>query len=413
MNINIDIDNIEDIEYLSKLNEKKFIDVLKIAISIGLKSIQMSEVNMDCHSYITPIKELIDDSVNENKDKILSIDDKLNELLYIRGNSSRKGKLSEELCIRRLIQQYPDWEFKDVTYVGHEGDCRCISPYGEILYEFKSYDSNVNKEQIIKFYNDLDTTGIKIGIFISNTSGIVGKKDLEWEIINNDTLIIYISNMGFNGHGCIMATELLIALMNNDILNKNKWLYNENLDKEEIYTNLLENISEYKKNNELIYKLKKHVKEYRYKLNSTIDIFESEILEILLNSELIYKKIIGIVDNIKNEKQIISKFNIKDYILKNKLNKKNTNLLNKLYKILINLNIEILLKNNDWILIKDNDTFGFVKILKSKLNLQLIFNNLIINNFNINYEEYKNNKLIIHIDNDNNELWDLIINRIS
>ena len=115
------------------------------------------------------------------------IDDKLDALLHIRTNSSRKGRLSEDLCIRRLSQQYPDWDFSDVTYVGHEGDCRAISsPIGDILYEFKSYDTNVNKEQLKKFYKDLETTGIKLGIFVSNTSGIVGKKDLEWEIIKGD-----------------------------------------------------------------------------------------------------------------------------------------------------------------------------------------------------------------------------------
>ena len=76
----------------------------------------------------------------------------------------------------------------------------------------------LNSKQLKKFYKDLETTGLKLGIFVSNTSGIVGKKDLEWEIINGDTLVIYISNTGFNGHGCIMATELLLALMDNNIL---------------------------------------------------------------------------------------------------------------------------------------------------------------------------------------------------
>ena len=62
--------------------------------------------------------------------------------------------------------QYPQWEITDVTHVGHEGDCRAKSPIGEILYEFKSYDTNVNREQLQKFYKDLETTGINLGIFV-------------------------------------------------------------------------------------------------------------------------------------------------------------------------------------------------------------------------------------------------------
>ena len=105
------------------------------------------------------------------------------------------GKLSEDLCYRTLTINYPTWEFTDVTQVGHEGDCRAKNtPIGEILYEFKSYDYNINKEQIYKFHKDLETTGINYGIFVSNTSGIVGKENLEWEFIQDNKLVVYISN---------------------------------------------------------------------------------------------------------------------------------------------------------------------------------------------------------------------------
>ena len=140
MNILIQLINEEDISFLDHFQDEKRDHILRTAISIGLKSIQMSEVNMDCHSYIDPIKNIISESTNENSNQIQEIDNKLDALLHIRTNSSRKGRLAEDLCIHRLIQQYPEWEFKDVTYVGHEGDCRAITPIGEILYEFKSYD---------------------------------------------------------------------------------------------------------------------------------------------------------------------------------------------------------------------------------------------------------------------------------
>ena len=56
--------------------------------------------------------------------------------------------------------------FKDVSRQGYEGDCRAFeTPVGQILYEFKSYDHNVNREQIYKFIRDLDHTNIKYGVF--------------------------------------------------------------------------------------------------------------------------------------------------------------------------------------------------------------------------------------------------------
>ena len=90
MDINIQILNTEDIEYVKQLSEDKFNETLQIAISIGLKSIQMSEVNMNCHSYIDPIKEIVREKTEENTEYLLGISDKLDDLLHIKTNSSRK-----------------------------------------------------------------------------------------------------------------------------------------------------------------------------------------------------------------------------------------------------------------------------------------------------------------------------------
>jgi len=413
MNILLDIQNEEDIQYLTNFSDYKRDEILRTSISIGLKSIQMSEVKMDCHSYIDPIRDLISESTNENTDKILEIDDKLDALLHIRTNSSRKGRLSEDLCIRRLIQQYPEWEFKDVTFIGHEGDCRAKTPIGEILYEFKSYDTNVPAKQLKKFYKDLETTGLKLGIFVSNTSGIVGKKDLEWEIINSDTLVIYISNTGFNGHGCIMATELLLALMKNKILDsENKWILHQNYETDEIYRNLVDSIDDYRKDNEMIFKLHKHVKEHRAKMNSMIDSLESEVFQLSLNTEQTFSKILGLVEQIKCKSEIITNFDLDDFILQNNLNDKFIQLLKQLYKIIIGLKLEINLNDNEWIIMKDKDILAKTKTLKSKVQLLILRYPENIQNFDPNYEEFKDKKIYIEL-NDNHKIWSIIQIRLS
>ena len=416
MKLSIDLQNIEDIEFLNSFNEEKRDEILRTAITIGLKSIQMSEVNMDCHSYFDPLKNIIETSTEMNTQQITNIDDKLDALLHIRTNSSRKGRLSEDLCIRRLIQQYPSWDISDVTYVGHEGDCRVKSPFGEILYEFKSYDTNVNREQINKFYKDLETTGIKYGIFVSNTSGIVGKKDLEWEILNKDTLVIYISNTGFNGQGCIMATELLIALIENNILDQeNHWLLHQNhqnYETDNIYKNLVDSLDDYRSDNQRIYKLRKHIKEFRLKNNSLIDGLESEIFHLSLNTENTFSKILGLVESIKSKQEIIKSFNIDDFILNNNLNDKFIYNFKELYKIIENLNLNVSICDNEWIIYKDDIEIAKTKTLKSKIQLYIIVYPEKLNDFNPLYEEFKDKKIIITL-NDNYKIWELISLRLN
>jgi hypothetical protein len=414
MDLSVPIYNEEDIEYIRNLSKEKFDKVIQTALTIGLKSIQMSEVNMDCHSYFDPLKRIIDESGEQNKDKILEIDDKLDALLHIRTNSSRKGRLSEDLCIQRLIQQYPTWDISDVTYVGHEGDCRAKTPVGEILYEFKSYDTNVNREQINKFYKDLEMTGIKLGIFVSNTSGIVGKKDLEWEIINGSTLIIYISNTGFNGQGCIMATELLLALVDNNILDhENHWLLHQNYESDSIYQNLVDSLDEYRSNNEMIYKLRKHIKEFRSKNNSMIDGLESEIFHISLNTENTFSKILGLVESIKSKKQINKSFDLDEFILNNNYNDKFIQIFKELYKVLLNLSLTIHICDNEWLIYKDGmEELAHTKTQKSKIQLCISKYPEELESFNPQYEEFKDKKIIIAL-NDNYKIWSQVSLRLN
>tara|TARA_B100000745_G_scaffold142311_1_gene93034 strand:+ start:89 stop:1330 length:1242 start_codon:yes stop_codon:yes gene_type:complete len=413
MNIILHVENEEDIQYLQTLSEEKKDPVMKTALSIGLKSIQMSEVNMDCHSYIDPIREIVSLATSENTDKIQDIDDKLDALLHIRTNSSRKGRLAEDLCIGRLIQRYPEWEFSDVTQVGHEGDCRAKTPHGEILYEFKSYDTNVNRDQLKKFYKDLETTGLKLGVFVSNTSGIVGKKNLEWEILGGDTLVIYISNTGFNGHGCIVATELLLALLNNGILDsENYWLLHQNYETDEIYRNLVDTLDDYRRDNESLIKLKKHVKEHRQKVNNLIDALESEVFQLTLNTEQTFSKMLGLVEQIKSKDEILDDFDFETFLEGISLSDKFKDLFRQLHKIIQGLSIDIRLQNDEWILIREGKIVATTKTMKTKLQLIIIEYPTDTFILNPKYEEFRDKKIILAL-TDDFRLWEIIQNRLS
>ena len=400
MNFTCEITNEEDIKYLSGLSGERQEQIMRTAVSIGLKSIQMSEVKMDCHSYIDPLRDIISSASEINTDKIQEIDDKLDALLHIRTNSSRKGRLSEDLCIGRLIQQYPEWSFQDVTHVGHEGDCRATSPIGEILYEFKSYDSNVNKEQIQKFYNDLRLTGVKLGIFVSNTSGIVGKKDLEWEIIGKDTLVVYISNIGFNGHGCIMATELLLALMANNILDtENQWLLHQNYETDEVYKNLIDSMDDYRSDNALLVRLQEHVKDHRTKVSSMIDSLEREVFQVSLNSQNTFTKMLGIVETIRGEKLVVGNFSLDDFLnsSQHKLSDKFIEIFIQLDKIATESGLEVKLQGSEWLFHRGDILIAKTKTMKSKILLIIVAYACPLENFDSLVEEFKDKKITIDL----------------
>ncbi len=410
MDIQFQVTNEEDIEYLNKIDSNQKDKFLQIALSIGLKSIQMSEVNMDCHSYIDPIKGLISDSTEQNKDTLVLIETKLDDLLHIKTNSSRKGQLSEDICRNILMKTYTSWNFVDVSQVGYEGDCRAFeTPVGQILYEFKSYDHNVNREQISKFIRDLDHTNIKYGVFVSNTSGIVGKKNIEWEIIN-DKLVIYVSNMGLSGYGCVLGTELLLSLIEINILDKDKnWIFYQNIELDEILGSISIGIDMLRKNIEDYTKHKQLISDQRIKINNCIDVLEKNSFDCLLDLNHTLNTIV------KKTKEINSTINIAnstfspDIFLKKQENEKFRFLFEKLIKLCENHTIHI--SEKELIINNNKDIILYTKTSKSKISILLpIKDKKLLINFE--YERVKGNEIWIDLKDDIN-IWGIIKDRLN
>ena len=416
MNLNFSINNKEDIQYLKNIEQNKLEDLLKTCISIGLKSIQMSEVNMNCHSYIDPIKDIVHESTLDHKEKLFTIEDKLNDLLHIKSNSSRKGQLSEDLCRSLLTKQYPQWSFLDVSQEGYNADCRAFeTPVGQILYEFKSYDHNVNRDQISKFIRDLEHTNIKYGIFVSNTSGIVGKKNIEWEIIDNK-LVVFVSNMGLSGYGCILGTELLLSLLDINILEKDRnWLLYQNYELEDLVKNISESIDSLRNNIESYTKHRELINEQRIKINQSIDILDKSSFNCLLNLNHTYENIVKTISDIRCHKDLITEEFIKeDFLIKIK-NEKYKELFTKLLKI--SHNHKVMNKENELLFInKEGEIICFSKTHKSRLDLIFPIKKDLIS-FNPIYEKVKNcgqGKIELYLElKDDFHIWDIITIRLK
>lgn len=407
MDISFHIKNKEDILFLQNYENEKRNLILQSALSIGLRSIQMSETNLDCKSYLNPIQEI----TNKTNTKIEIIDEKLNSFLHLQSNSSKKGEISENICRKLLAKKYPDWEFNDVSHESYSGDCRAIhSSIGEILYEFKNYDTNVNREQVTKFHRDLEYTGIQYGIFVSNTSGIVGKKNIEWEIIQNNKLIIYVSNIGYNGYGCIIGTELLLSLVHINVLDTTKMNYYYNYEIDLLKENLIELSDNYKHNLECLTKHKYLIKEQKHKINNCLETLERSIFDIELEQKSIFKNIFHLMNDFKNDKlQLLSIQNLSEYSDIFHIS------VQKIAQIFELNDFELFINDNNSqkeIFFKKNDiVYSFTRNMKSKI--ELVFPILDQNiNLNLKYEKIKKNEIIIEL-KDNSLLYDFLNDKIK
>jgi len=402
MDISFHIDNNDDIHYLQNIPKEKMNDILQTSLSIGLKSIQMSHMSINYESYLNPIIDIADTTNH----KINDIDDKLNSFLHLQSNSSKKGELSENICRKLLAKKYPDWEFNDVSHDSYSGDCRAINTsIGDILYEFKNYDTNVNREQVLKFHRDLEYTGIQYGIFVSNTSGIVGRKNVEWEIINHNKIVVYVSNIGYNGYGCIIGTELLLALVKINIMNLSKMNYYHNYQIDLLKNNLIELTDNYKNNLEDLTKHKYLIKEQKTKINLCLELLEKSIFEIELQQSSIFKRIFSLINDIKNDKLTLQPVNHLSEL--DNFNK----LVIKCSEIFLLHHHDIFIDNNEIYYQKNDIIIAFTKHMKSKIELIFpILNNCI--QLDLKYEKIKKNDIIIEL-KDNSLLFDYISEKVK
>ena len=137
----------------------------------------------------------INKSINENVGSLRSTIDKF---IYQSANSSLKGKIGENQINEILADHFPDDVIELTAQKDFESDIQLITPEGIKLYiEVKTYKSLVTTSQIEKFKRDILRSGTKVGIMISTTSGITGKKRMEYEQLDEEQYIIYIPNSGF------------------------------------------------------------------------------------------------------------------------------------------------------------------------------------------------------------------------
>lgn len=408
--LTLNIENIEDIEYLESINYDD--KVLNTALTIGLKSIQMSQTNMTGNSYIEPLRQIIVENNIENSENIKKIDNMLCDLLNIKNNSSRKGKLGESLAMNSLKKKYPDWKIENTTGTAHESDIFAYSDnYGKILYEIKTYSSNVPTKEIQKFKDDMVTTNSKYGIFVSQTSGIVGKKLIDYEVIDN-SILVYISSSGLNGHGIEIGTEFLLSLIDSGYLDKRHLIKNEDI--RDVLYKINESMFELNECINNFSRIKMQIDEHRNIMNRSIDTMHRNVIEYDAKANIIYKNLIETIKMYKpvNVSLLEQDIDISVLIDTSVLNMNNLMCFEKMYK---SKDMKICSDDDNLYIIKNDSLVCKLIVNINSIELSFYTKNLDIISINKEYERYMNDminvKILDNMINDN--IWKIIEKRLD
>jgi hypothetical protein len=175
------------VEQISTMLEMKYNNLLLNIQQSILSYISTSETRMTAN-----IDKIIDSTTvnNSTQNKIYT---DLDIFLNKHKVSSSKGLLGENLLQNVLTKRFPSAEV-----INTSGMYRCADfiikreTKKDILIENKDYNQNVNKDELNKFYRDIEEQKIN-GLFISNNSGIATKKNFQIDI-NDGNIIVYIHN---------------------------------------------------------------------------------------------------------------------------------------------------------------------------------------------------------------------------
>jgi hypothetical protein len=185
-------------DYISGLDNKiqdlqkpiySFINANQEQINNNLTSLR--ESNLVAHSTQNKVMEDLSDFLNKYST-----------------NSAYKGRVSENKLEKVLSKMYPAAEVVCSKALKECGDFvlkRQNKP--TILIENKNYDANVNVEEIAKFYRDVNAQKCS-GIFISQTSGIVGRSDYQIEL-NDANVLVFLHNVDYSESKIKNAVDII------------------------------------------------------------------------------------------------------------------------------------------------------------------------------------------------------------
>ena len=167
----------------------------------------------------TPILQVLsmnDERINKNINRQQETQEKLltnlEEFLNkYKNNSSLKGKFSENLLHKVIIQMFPTAEIVDTSKMNHTGDLVVKRESKDsILFENKDYADNVSAEEVNKFIGDCEKQGMH-GIILSQNTGIASKKNYHIDI-KKGKVLVYVHQVDYSQYKIQIAVDIIDTL---------------------------------------------------------------------------------------------------------------------------------------------------------------------------------------------------------
>ena len=151
-------------------------------------------------------------TTNANREIINCQNDTLNSLLKRFENSSKKGKMSENLLSNVLAEVYPLAEIEDVGKTKETGDIIMIrKDKPKILIENKDWTRAIVNQEVQKFVRDVEIQKCH-GLFLSQNVGICSRDNFEINILEGNLVTVYIHNVNYDGEKIRVGVDIIDSI---------------------------------------------------------------------------------------------------------------------------------------------------------------------------------------------------------
>ena len=148
-------------------------------------------------------------TTNANREIINSQNDTLNSLLKRFENSSKKGKMSENLLNNVLAEVYPLAEIEDVGKTKETGDIMMLRKNKpKILVENKDWTRAIVNAEVQKFVRDVEIQKCH-GLFLSQNVGICSRDNYEINILEGNLVTVYIHNVNYDPEKIRVGVDII------------------------------------------------------------------------------------------------------------------------------------------------------------------------------------------------------------
>ena len=152
---------------------------------------------------------VLKDSATANREIISCQNDNLNILLKRFENSSKKGKLSENLLSNVLSDAFPLAEIQDVGKTKETGDIIMLRKNkAKILIENKDWTRPIVNAEVQKFIRDVEIQKCH-GLFLSQNVGICSKDNYEIDILEGNLVTVYIHNVNYDEEKIRVGVDII------------------------------------------------------------------------------------------------------------------------------------------------------------------------------------------------------------